>query len=200
MDIVLASGNRGKLAELAALLEPTGLTVRPQSDFAVTEAVESGQSFVENALIKARNAASATGLPALADDSGLTVDALDGAPGVRSARYAGERATDADNVIKLLGALQGVPPRRRGCAFVCVMAFLRHPADPLPLIATGVWRGRVLEAPRGDGGFGYDPVFFDPALGRAAAELDAASKNAVSHRGQALSALLAGLQAELGRP
>ena len=188
--IVLASSNPGKLAELEALLEPTGLHVVAQDAFGIEPPEETGATFVENALIKARAACAATGLPALADDSGIVVDALEGAPGVRSARYAGRGASDADNVARLLEALRGVAPAARGAAFVCTIACLRHARDPCPIVCEGVWEGRVLDAPRGGGGFGYDPVFFVEAPGRTAAELSFAKKNAVSHRGQALAQLL----------
>ena len=190
MEVVLASSNPGKLAELKARLEPAGLRVVPQDAFGVEPPEETGLTFVENALIKARAACAATGLPALADDSGIVVDALEGAPGVRSARYAGPGASDEDNVARLLEALRGVAPAERGAAFVCAIVWLRHARDPCPIVCEGVWEGRVLDAPRGDGGFGYDPVFFVEALGRSAAELSRAEKNAVSHRGQALARLL----------
>ena len=190
MEVVLASSNPGKLAELRARLEPAGLHVVPQDAFGVEPPEETGLTFVENALIKARAACAATGLPALADDSGIVVDALAGAPGVRSARYAGPGASDDDNVARLLEALRGVAPAERGAAFVCAIVYLRHACDPRPIVCEGAWEGRVLDAPRGDGGFGYDPVFFVDALGRTAAELSFAEKNAVSHRGQALAQLL----------
>ena len=190
MEVVLASSNPGKLAELKARLEPAGLHVVPQDAFGVEPPEETGLTFVENALIKARAACAATGLPALADDSGIVVDALEGAPGVRSARYAGPGASDGGNVARLLEALRGVAPAERGAVFVCAIVWLRHTRDPCPIICEGVWEGRVLDAPRGDGGFGYDPVFFLDALGRTAAELSRAEKNAVSHRGQALARLL----------
>lgn len=193
--LVLATGNAGKVRELSALLAETRWTVRPQSDFAVVEVEETGLSFVENALLKARNAAAQTGLPAIADDSGLVCDALGGAPGIHSARYAGAAAKDADNVRKLLAALAEVPDAARACRFVCVMVYLSHPADPCPLIAQGRWEGRVAREPRGDGGFGYDPVFIAQGGALTAAELEAARKNAVSHRGQALRALVAQLAA-----
>ncbi len=188
-EIVLASGNRGKLAEIRELLAPLGIAARPQSEFAIPEAVEDGTTFVANALIKARHAAGLTGLPAIADDSGLAVDALGGRPGVRSARYAGPEASDDDNVDKLLAELEGVPESRRGAAFHCAAVFVAAADDPAPLIEEGVWRGRILEARRGRGGFGYDPVFFDPRTGASAAELSAAAKNAASHRGKAFRAL-----------
>ena len=190
MRVVLASSNPGKLAELSALLEPAGLCVVSQDVFGVEPPEETGFTFVENALIKARAACAATGLPALADDSGVVVDALEGAPGVHSARYAGGGASDADNVAKLLEALEGVAPPERGAAFVCAIVYLRHARDPCPIVCEGIWEGRILDAPRGAGGFGYDPVFFIETLGRSAAELSRAEKNAVSHRGQALAQLL----------
>ena len=188
--VVLASSNPGKLAELSALLEPAGLRVVSQDAYRVEPPDETGLTFVENALIKARAACAATGLPALADDSGVVVDALDGAPGVRSARYAGEGASDTDNLAKLLEALAGVAPPERGGAFVCAIVYLRHTHDPCPIVCEGVWGGRILAAPRGSGGFGYDPVFYIEALGRTAAELSRAEKNSISHRGQALVQLL----------
>ena len=190
MRVVLASSNPGKLAELSALLEPAGLRVVSQDAFGIEPPEETGSTFVENALIKARGACAATGLPALADDSGVVVDALEGAPGVHSARYAGGGARDADNVAKLLEALEGVAPPERGAAFVCAIVYLRHARDPCPIVCEGIWEGRILDAPRGAGGFGYDPVFFIETLGRSAAELSRAEKNAVSHRGQALAQLL----------
>ena len=190
VKVVLASSNPGKLSELRALLKPAGLQVVPQDVLGVEPPEETGVTFVENALIKARAACAATGLPALADDSGVVVDALGGAPGVRSARYAGEGASDSDNLATLLEALAGVDPPERGAAFVCAIVYLRHAQDPCPIVCEGVWRGRILDAPRGDGGFGYDPVFFVETLNRTAAELSRAEKNAVSHRGQALAQLL----------
>ena len=190
MKVVLASSNPGKLDELRALLEPTGLQVVPQDTFGVEPPDESGLTFVENALIKARAACAATGLPAIADDSGVVVHALGGAPGVRSARYAGDGASDADNVAKLLVALADVPPTGRSAAFVCAVAYLRHEYDPCPILAEGRWQGRILDAPRGAGGFGYDPVFLVETHARTAAELSRAEKNAISHRGQALAHLL----------
>ena len=190
VKVVLASSNPGKLSELRALLKPAGLQVVPQDVLGVEPPEETGVTFVENALIKARAACAATGLPALADDSGVVVDALGGAPGVRSARYAGEGASDSDNLATLLEALAGVDPPERGAAFVCAIVYLRHAQDPCPIVCEGVWRGRILDAPRGDGGFGYDPVFFVETLNRTAAELSRAEKNTVSHRGQALAQLL----------
>lgn len=190
IDVVLASGNAGKLKEFNALFEPMGWTVRPQAEWDVPEAVEDGLSFVENALIKARHAARLTGLPALADDSGLAVDALNGEPGIHSARYAGALADDAANNRKLLQALQGVEDERRGAHFYCAIVMLRHAGDPAPLVATARWTGRILHEPRGSSGFGYDPLFFVPTEGCASAELAPARKNQLSHRGQALRALL----------
>ena len=194
---VLASGNRGKLAELRDLLRDAGLglDVVAQSDLGVTAAPEDGLTFVENALAKARHAADATGLPAIADDSGLCVDALGGAPGVRSARFAGEGAGDPANVAKLLAALRSVPEAERGARFYCVLVALEAADDPAPVVAHGEWRGSIALAPRGAGGFGYDPVFLDPATGQTAAELGPAAKNRVSHRGRALRALAECLRA-----
>ena len=172
------------------MLDPTGLRVVSRDILGVEPPEETGPTFIENALIKARAASAASGLPALADDSGVVVDALGGAPGVCSARYAGAGATDADNIAKLLESLEGVAAPERSAAFVCVIACLRHARDPRPIVCEGVWEGRILDVPRGAGGFGYDPVFFVEALGRTAAELSRAEKNAVSHRGQALAQLL----------
>jgi len=190
-ELVLASGNAGKLAEIARLLEPLGLIIRTQTEFGITPPEETGLSFIENAILKARHAARLSGLPALADDSGLEVDFLNGAPGIYSARYAGEDGNDAANNRKLLDALEGVPAGQRSARFRCVIALLRHAEDPMPLVATGTWEGRILEAPRGEGGFGYDPLFLPAGLERTAAELGKAEKNRLSHRGQALQALLA---------
>jgi XTP/dITP diphosphohydrolase len=191
MRVVLATGNRGKLAEFQQLLAAAGIELLPQSHFGIEPPEETGSSFEENALLKARHAARLSGLPALADDSGLEVDALGGAPGVYSARFAGADASDAANVAKLLAALQGVPPAERRARFRCVIAFVRGADDAAPLIASGSWEGRILEVARGAGGFGYDPVFLDIASGLSAAELASGDKNARSHRGQALRALLA---------
>jgi XTP/dITP diphosphohydrolase len=193
MKVVLASGNPGKLAELGALLADAGLELVPQGALGIADPVEDGHTFVENALIKARNAARLSGLSALADDSGLIVDALDGAPGLISAHYAGVHGDAAGNIAKLLGELQGVPAERRTARFYCCLVLLRHAEDPQPLIAEGDWPGRILDAPRGNGGFGYDPVFFDPATGLGAGEMPAAMKNPISHRGRALSVLKARL-------
>jgi XTP/dITP diphosphohydrolase len=186
--LVLATGNAGKARELAALLGPD-YELLLQTTLGVEAVEETGATFLENALLKARHASAATGLPALADDSGLEVDALDGAPGVYSARYAGPEASDAENVAQLLAALAAVPAGARQARFRCVLALVRSPDDPAPLIAAGSWEGRIAPAPRGTAGFGYDPVFEDPATGLTAGELPAAEKNARSHRGVALRAL-----------
>lgn len=188
--IVLASNNAGKVREIQALWADSGVRIVPQSDFQVPEVEETGLSFVENAILKARHAGRYAGLPTLADDSGLEVDALRGAPGVFSARFAGPKATDADNNTKLLDALKGIPEPQRTARFRCVMAFLRHPDDASPILAEGVWEGSILDAPRGAGGFGYDPLFFVPEQGCSSAELSAADKNRLSHRGQALRAVV----------
>ncbi|HEY8553918.1 MAG TPA: RdgB/HAM1 family non-canonical purine NTP pyrophosphatase [Burkholderiales bacterium] len=193
--VVLASANAGKVREINQLLAGLDITVAAQSDLGVPAVEEAGLTFVENAILKARNAAHHTGCPAIADDSGLEVDVLGGAPGVHSARYAGDAADDAANVAKLLAALEHVPDAERGARFHCVMVYLRHVADPVPLIAQGTWEGRIARAPRGANGFGYDPVFFVPTHGCTAAELPPELKNALSHRGQALRALLAALKA-----
>jgi XTP/dITP diphosphohydrolase len=188
-DLVLASSNHGKLAEMRELLAGLGLDLVAQSDFGVTEVDETGTTFVENALLKARHATRISGMPALGDDSGICVDALDGAPGLYSARYAGAHGDAAANIAKLLDVLRDIPEAQRTAHFHCTIVLLRSADDPAPLIAEGRWHGRILAAPRGEHGFGYDPVFFDPALGRGAAELDAATKNRVSHRGLALTRL-----------
>ncbi len=187
--IVLATGNPGKTREMRQLLADLRLEILPQAEFGVPEADETGLTFVENALLKARNAALHTGLPAIADDSGLEVDALQGAPGIRSSRYAGPHASDEENNRKLLDALEGLPEAERTARFRCVVVHLRHAADPAPLICEGIWEGSILTAARGEGGFGYDPLFLVPELGCSSAELDAETKNRLSHRGQALSRL-----------
>ena len=187
--VVLASGNRGKLAEFESLLADSGFEVVTQGSLGVLDIEETGTTFVENALLKARHAARITRLPALADDSGLCVEHLDGAPGLYSARYAGAHGDAPANRAKLLHALEGVPTERRGAFFICVLVLLRHADDPAPLIAEGRWHGRVLEAERGDGGFGYDPLFLPDDQALSAAELDPALKNRLSHRGQALARL-----------
>ncbi len=199
LRLVLATGNPGKVRELTPWLAPLGVELVAQGALGVTSAAEEAPTYVENALLKARHAARATGLPALADDSGLEVDALGGAPGVRSARYAGPGATDEANNRRLLKALAGVPETRRSARFRCLLVFLPRPDHPAPLICEGVWEGRVLEAPRGTGGFGYDPLFLDPELGRSAAELTPEEKARRSHRGQALACLARRLPEALAR-
>lgn len=185
--VVLASGNAKKLRELTALMDNAGIEIVPQRELGVADADETGTTFLENATIKARHAAAATGLPALADDSGLVVDALGGRPGVYSARYAGAAATDADNNAKLLAELTGIDDR--SAHYECVIVFVRSADDESPMVCTGRWDGTILDAPRGDGGFGYDPLFFVASHGCTAAELDPAEKNRISHRGQALAKL-----------
>ena len=190
-QIVLATGNPGKVREIDELLAGLGFEVVPQSAFKVPEAEETGLTFVENAIIKARNAAAHTGLSAIADDSGLEVDALNGAPGVHSSRYAGKNASDQDNLDKLLAELADLPEERRAARFQCVMVYLRHANDPTPIVYQGTWEGRVMSAPRGGNGFGYDPVFYVPTHECSSAELPPALKNRLSHRGQALRKLIA---------
>ena len=197
-NLVVASGNRGKLAEFQQLLGPLGLRVQPQSDFGVTDVEETGLTFVENAILKARAAARASGLPALADDSGLAVDALAGAPGIYSDRYAGEsnngESKDAANNAKLLAALKDVPEGERTARYWCVLVYLRHADDPVPLIVQCDWKGDILAYPRGNGGFGYDPLFWIPECGMSVAELSAEEKNRLSHRGRALQSLITQLK------
>jgi XTP/dITP diphosphohydrolase len=192
--ILMASGNAGKLREVARILGDLDINIVPQSEFGVEEADETGTTFVENALIKARHAVAATGLPAIADDSGLAVDALHGRPGVYSSRYAGPDATDQANIDKLLAALDGVPDEERGAAFHCVSCFVM-PGDQEPIIAQGEWRGSILKEVQGDGGFGYDPVFFVSEMGCSAAQMGDEEKNARSHRGKALKELARQLRA-----
>jgi XTP/dITP diphosphohydrolase len=187
--LVLASGNAGKVAELRELLGDDSFDLHAQSEFGVSDVEESASTFVENALLKARHAARATGLPALGDDSGLCVDALNGAPGLYSARYGGVHGDAGRNIARLLDELRDVPEQQRTAHFHCVLVLLRSADDPQPLIAEGQWRGRILAQPRGERGFGYDPVFFDPENACSAAELDPAVKNAISHRGRALATL-----------
>lgn len=187
--VVLASGNRGKLKEISRILEEFGMAVVSQGELGVEPVEETGVSFIENALLKARHAAAVTGLPAIGDDSGLAVDALDGAPGIYTARYAGEGCNSDDNIDKLLLELQGIPEAKRGAQFHCAVVYVSSATDPEPLIAEGIWRGQILKARRGDAGFGYDPVFFDETAGKSAAELDAADKDRLSHRGKALRRL-----------
>ena len=190
-QLVLASSNPGKLGEMQALLRGLPFEIMPQSRFNIPDAVETGLSFIENAILKARHAADYANLPAIADDSGLEVDALMGAPGIYSARYAGRGASDAENLQKLLTDLADVPEEKRGARFRCVIAFMRHALDPAPVVCEGVWEGRILFAPRGKNGFGYDPIFLVPTHHRSSAELEPDTKNTLSHRGQALKKLVA---------
>ncbi|MFN5744910.1 MAG: RdgB/HAM1 family non-canonical purine NTP pyrophosphatase [Methylococcaceae bacterium] len=196
--ILLASNNPGKLREIRAMLAAHGIAVLAQSDFSISEAEETGLTFIENALIKARHAAAIAGVPVIADDSGLEVDALAGAPGVYSARYAGVGASDADNNALLLSELAGVPLHRRTARFRCVMVYLRHAHDPSPLIAQGVWDGLILDQARGEQGFGYDPLFLLADRDCTSAELQAEEKNRLSHRGKALHSLVAQMLAAEG--
>lgn len=188
--LVLASGNQGKLREFSQLFADKDIQVIPQNEFDAIEAEETGLSFVENAILKARNACKFSGLPALADDSGLEVDALKGAPGIYSARYAGTGASDQDNYLKLLEAMQGVPAEQRTARFQCVLVYMRHENDPTPQVFQGSWEGQILTEPSGAEGFGYDPVFLIPNEACSAAELAKERKNALSHRGQAIQELL----------
>lgn len=192
-EIVLATGNQGKVKELRAMLAPLSWRVRPQTEWNFVEAEETGLTFIENAIIKARHAAQLTGLPALADDSGLAVDALGGAPGIYSARYAGATATDTENVDKLLAQLAGVPAEQRTAQFHCVLVFLRHAEDPTPLVCHGIWHGSITTQASGTQGFGYDPVFWVNTHHCTAAELEPEQKRELSHRGQALRQLLQAL-------
>lgn len=199
-SIVLASGNAGKLRELEILLKPLGFELKLQSEFDVEDADETGLTFIENAIIKARHASAITGLPAIADDSGIEVDALLGAPGIYSARFAsiaGAGAGDLDNNALLLKKLSGLPEEQRTARFRCALVLIRHPADPAPLIAEGSWEGHILETASGSNGFGYDPLFFAHEQGRAAAEMAATEKARVSHRGQAMAELQSKLQSNL---
>ncbi|WP_455203568.1 RdgB/HAM1 family non-canonical purine NTP pyrophosphatase [Kaarinaea lacus] len=193
-QVVLASGNKGKLREINQLLEGLHIHAVPQTQLGVTDVEETGLTFVENAILKARHAAQLTGLPAIADDSGIEVDALQGAPGIYSARYSGVGANDAQNLELLLDNLRDVPEERRTARFQCLMVFLRHAKDPTPLICQGTWEGRILFESVGENGFGYDPVFFVPEESCSAAQLSADVKNRLSHRGQALRALVAALE------
>ncbi len=192
--IVLASNNPGKVSEFNALFADKQIKIAPQAQFGVSEVDETGLSFVENALLKARHAAQHTGLPAIADDSGIEVDALNGAPGIYSARYAGKGASDQENLEKLLADLKAVPEEQRTARFQCLMVYMRHANDPTPIICQGTWEGRILFAPRGSNGFGYDPIFFVPTHNCTSAELPSDVKNALSHRGQALHKLVAALR------
>lgn len=191
--IVLASNNPGKVREINQLLAAEQIEVVPQQAFGVPEADETGASFVENAILKARNAAQHSGMAAIADDSGIEVDVLQGAPGIYSARFAGVGASDAQNLQKLLEALRGVPEAQRTARFQCLMVYMRHAEDPTPIICQGTWEGRILDEPRGENGFGYDPVFYVPTHACSAAELDSDTKNRLSHRGQALRKLFQAL-------
>jgi XTP/dITP diphosphohydrolase len=196
--IVLATGNKGKVKELAAMLSDLSIEVLPQSDFAVTEIAETGSTFIENAIIKARHASKHTGLPAIADDSGLAVDALGGAPGVYSARFSGENATDQSNITKLLGLMADIPNDKRQAKFLCVLVYMRHADDPSPIICQGEWCGEIMTEQQGDNGFGYDPIFWVNQQNSSSAQLSSQQKNALSHRGQALKLLLAQLQNQIG--
>lgn len=193
MRLVLATGNAGKLRELQALLLPRGVEVLALSEFTSLQADETGLSFVENAILKARHAAHASGLPAIADDSGIEVDALHGAPGIYSARYAGVGASDQDNLTKLLHEMRDVPPEHRSARYRCALAFMRWDLDPAPIVCQASWEGRLIDGPRGAGGFGYDPIFELPDRQLTAAELSPLEKNFISHRAIALRELLAKL-------
>lgn len=194
LELVLATGNKGKVAELSALLAPLGWQVTPQTELAVSDADETGLTFIENAIIKARHACESTGLPALADDSGIAVAALGGAPGIYSARYAGENASDTDNLEKLLAAMQGVPADKRQAEFHCVLVFMQSATDPTPIVCHGRWQGMLTETPAGVGGFGYDPIFWVPEHNCTSAELSKAEKQSISHRAKALKMLVEQLQ------
>lgn len=193
--LVIASNNKGKISELTELLAPLGLTPIAQGELGVGEAEEPAVTFVENAILKARHAARITGRPTLADDSGLAVDCLSGQPGVRSARYAGDHASDQENTSALLRAMVEVPDDQRGAQFHCVLVYLHHADDPTPLICHGIWPGSILRQPQGEGGFGYDPVFLVPERGCSAAELTRTEKSSISHRGRALTKLIEQLKA-----
>lgn len=189
-EMLFASGNQGKVNELQELLSPFGFNVVPQKAYNVDEVPETGTTFVENAIIKARHASKVTGLQCIADDSGLEVAALNGAPGIYSSRFAGPDATDGTNIDKLLSALEGQPISNRAARFVCVLVFMRHADDPCPIICEGYWEGVIAEHRSGDNGFGYDPVFFQPQLNKTAAQLTPEEKHGLSHRGQALRKLV----------
>jgi XTP/dITP diphosphohydrolase len=195
--IVLASNNAGKVREIGQLLAAHKTEIIPQREFSIEDVEETGLTFVENAILKARHAAEQSGLPAIADDSGIEVDALQGAPGIYSARYAGEDGDDQANNNKLLEALKGLPDEQRTARFQCLLVYMRHATDPTPLICQGTWEGRILEEPQGENGFGYDPLFWVPTEGCSSAELDPEVKNRLSHRGQALRLLLSHM-AEMG--
>ena len=189
-SIVLASNNVGKVREISELLKSEQIRIIPQGELGVSGVKETGLTFVENAILKARNAAGKSGLAAIADDSGIEVDALQGAPGIYSARFAGIGASDEENLRKLLEALQGIPEAERSARFQCLMVYMRHGEDPTPLICQGTWEGRILLAPRGENGFGYDPIFYVPGEDCSAAQLPSDTKNRLSHRGQALRTLV----------
>lgn len=195
--IVLATGNQGKVKELARLLANQNIDIKPQSEFNVPDVAETGTTFIENAIIKARHAAKITGLPAIADDSGLEVDALNGAPGVYSARYAGENATDDDNTNKLLNALENIADDKRSARFHCVLVYMSHEHDPTPIVCHGVWQGNICREKHGEQGFGYDPVFWQEAHQMTSAQLPRDLKNKLSHRGQALQQLVPLLNKQL---
>ncbi|WP_392563718.1 XTP/dITP diphosphatase [Orbus wheelerorum] len=194
---VLATNNQGKVKELQSLLADAGFNVVAQSEYHIADADETGLTFIENAIIKARHCAQLTGSPSIADDSGLAVDALGGAPGIYSARYFGEGATDQKNNQKLLAALQDVPPQKRTAYFYCALVYMRSANDPTPIVCLGKWRGMILEQAQGEGGFGYDPLFFIPELNASAAELTKEHKSQISHRGQALKQLIDKLKTDL---
>lgn len=196
--VVLATGNQGKVKELARMLSGLGIEVLPQSEFSVSEVAETGSTFVENAIIKARHASKQTGLPAIADDSGLAVNVLGGAPGVYSARYSGEQATDQSNITKLLEVMADIPNKKRQAKFLCVLVFMRHADDPTPIICQGEWVGEITTERQGGNGFGYDPVFWVEERSCSSAQLSAEQKNDLSHRGKALKLLLAQLQNKMG--
>lgn len=196
--IVLATGNKGKVKELASTLSGLGIEVLPQSQFNVTEVAETGTTFVENAIIKARHAAKQTGLPAIADDSGLAVHALGGEPGVYSARYSGNQATDKTNITKLLDVMADVPMGKRQAKFLCVLVYMRHADDPTPIICQGEWSGEIMTKQQGENGFGYDPVFWVEEQNCSSAQLSPKQKNILSHRGKALTLLLAQLHNQIG--
>ena len=196
--VVLATGNKGKVKELAGMLSSLGMEVIPQSELSVSDAAETGSTFVENAIIKARHAARNTGLPAIADDSGLAVESLGGAPGVYSARYSGEQATDQSNIKKLLHAMSDIPKEKRQAKFLCVLVFMRHSDDPTPIICQGEWSGDITTEQHGENGFGYDPVFWVNEQNCSSAQLSSEQKNALSHRGKALKLLLTQLQSQIG--
>ncbi len=195
--IVLATGNQGKVKELASLLATQNIEIKPQSEFNVPDVAETGTTFIENAIIKARHAAKITGLPAIADDSGLEVDALNGAPGVYSARYAGENASDDDNTNKLLNALENVENEKRSARFHCVLVYMRHENDPTPVVCHGVWQGSICREKQGEQGFGYDPIFWQEQHKMTSAQLPRDLKNQLSHRGQALKQLVPLLAKEI---